>query len=201
MIGKSINKGLTKTLRISNSVIVVICLAFAIAASPSAAQNVRLTAEQQQMLDQLPPSQRQQALQALEQLNRQESGDTQQSSSAEELSQDDQPPEASSETPGVPEAGSGSRLVINLNPKPDLTLQQSRALQEDVALQRIQGSRYYELDESGVLILPGLPSIPLLGLTAEAIEQRLGAEPSLDLFDVTVSILDVEQGPRRNTTS
>jgi len=195
LIGQSINKGLTKTLRISNSVIVVICLFFAVAASQSAAQSVQLTSEQQQMLDQLPPAQRQQALQALQQLNQQGSGDTQQSSSAEELSrlsQDDQPAEESSETPGVPEADGGSRLVINLNPKLDLTSRQSRELQEDVALQRIQGSRYYELDESGVLILPGLPSIPLLGLTAAAIAQRLGAEPSLDLFDIAVSILDTE---------
>ena len=53
MIGQSINKGLTKTLRISNSVIVIICLAFAVAASQSLAQRVQLTPEQQLMLDQL----------------------------------------------------------------------------------------------------------------------------------------------------
>ncbi len=148
------------------------------------------------MLDQLPASQRQQALQALEQLNRQQSGDTEQADDAEELSrlqQDDQTlPDDFLGTLEEPEADGGSRLVINLNPKFDLDTAETRTLQDDVALQRIQGSRYYELDESGVLVLPGLPSVPLLGLTAEAIEQRLGAEPSLDMFDVTVSILDVE---------
>ncbi len=43
-----------------------------------------------------------------------------------------------------------------------------------------------------MLLLPGLPSIPLLGLTAQAIEQRLGAEPALNTFDVAVSILDTK---------
>lgn len=196
MIGQSINKGLTKTLRAANPIIAIICLAFAVAAPQAAAQRVQLTPEQQLMLDQLPASQRQQALQALEQLNRQGSGDTEPAGSAEELSQlqqDDRPPtEEFLEALEEPEAVGGSRLVIELNPKFDLTSVETRTLQDDVALQRIQGSRYYELDESGILVLPGLPSIALLGLTAEAIEQRLGAEPSLDLFDVTVSILDVE---------
>ena len=196
MIGQSINKGLTKKLRISNTVIVIICLALAVAASQSAAQRVQLTPEQQLMLDQLPASQRQQALQALEQLNRQESGDTEQADDAADLSglpQDDlSPSEEFQEMLGEPKAVGGSRLVINLNPKFDLSPAETRTLQDDVALQGIQGSRYYELDESGVLVLPGLPSVPLLGLTAEAITQRLGAEPSLDLFDVSVSILDTE---------
>ena len=196
MIGNSLNKGLPKTLRAANPLIVIICLAFAIATSQSVAQNVRLTAEQQQMLNQLPASQRQQALQALEQLNRQGGGGAQQTSIAEELSalpQDGQPlPEESLAPPEEPEAGRGSRLIINLHPKFDLSPQDTRLLGDDVALQRIQGSHYYELDESGILVLPGLPSVPLLGLTADAVEQRLGAEPSLALFDIAVSILDTE---------
>ena len=113
MIGNSLNKGLPKTLRPANPLIVIICLVFAVAASPSGAQNVRLTAEQQLMLDQLPASQRQQALQALEQLNRQQSGGTQQTSIAEELSpfpQGAQPqPEEDEEGAEEPQAGGGSR--------------------------------------------------------------------------------------------
>ncbi len=67
LIGNSMNKAFQGTLRPANPIIVIICLLFALATSHSAAQNVRLTAAQQQMLNQLPPSQRQQAL---EQLNR-----------------------------------------------------------------------------------------------------------------------------------
>ncbi len=193
VIGASRIKGQPSTLRPSSTIILTFFLVLAVATSQSVAQTVRLTAEQQQMLNQLPPAQRQQALQALEQLNRQGSDSTQQSSIAEELSPFPQADQLlSSEflaTLEEPEAQGGSRLIIDLNPKLDLSPQETTMLQDDAALQRIQGSLYYELDESGVLLLPGLSKIPLLGLTAEAIEQRLGAEPSLENFDVLVSIL------------
>jgi hypothetical protein len=54
------------------------------------------------------------------------------------------------------------------------------------------GSQYFELDDRGVLTIPGLPEIPLRGLTQEAIEARLGAEPALKSFDISVFLLDVE---------
>ncbi len=194
VIGASRITGHQRALRPSSTIILIFCFVLAVATSQSAAQTVQPTAEQLQMLNQLPPAQRQQALQALEQLNRQGSDSTQQSSIAEELSpfpQAAQPmPADFLATPEEPEAQGGSRLIIDLNPKPELSRQETTMLQDDAALQRIQGSRYYELDESGVLLLPGLSKIPLLGLTAEAIEQRLGAEPSLEIFDVAVSILD-----------
>jgi protein involved in polysaccharide export with SLBB domain len=196
LIGNSIGKRLLETLRATIPHIVASCLLFALATSQSVAQNVQLTPEQQQMLDQLPPAQRQQALLAIEQLNRQQSDDTVETESDEDLPRLQQEGETQREqfldTLGGAEAEGGSRLVIDLNPKFDLEPSELSKLQNDQALQRIQGSRYYELDESGILVLPGLPSVPLLGLTAEAIEQRLGAEPSLDMFDVSVSILDVE---------
>jgi hypothetical protein len=195
LIGKLLNRGQRKTVRASYPHIFVICLLLALTTSQSAAQNVQLTPEQRQMLDQLPPAQRQQAMQALEQLNRQESDDTEDTESAEDLSalqEDREQPDAIPERPEVAEADSGSRLVINLNPREDLSDAENRTLRDDAALQRIQGSHYYELDEAGTLVLPGLPSIPLLGLTAEAIQQRLDAEPSLALFDIEVNVLDTE---------
>ncbi len=79
-------RGLARTLRPSSTLIVILCSVLTFATSQSVAQTVQLTAEQQRMLNQLPPIQRQQALQALEQFNRQESGDTQQTSIAEQLS-------------------------------------------------------------------------------------------------------------------
>ena len=196
LIGNSFKKGCPGTLRVSILLIVILCLLIVFPTSQSAAQSVQLTPEQQQMLDQLPPAQRQQALQALKQLNRQQSDDADDTEDGEDLSrllQDgEQQPDELGETPEEPEAEGGTRLVINLDPKFDLSRQQTRTLQDDAALQGIQGSHYYELDESGILVLPGLSSIPLLGLTAESIEQRLGAEPSLSMFDVEASILDTE---------
>ena len=85
MIGQSINKGQPTTLRVANSIIVIICLAFAIAASQSAAQNVQLTAEQRLILDQLPPAQREQALRQLELMQRQGRDGSQLSSLFEEF--------------------------------------------------------------------------------------------------------------------
>ncbi len=162
--------------------------------SGSVLAQVQPTAEQMRAIDQLPPAQRQQALEALKQLNRQGSAAGQQSSIAEDLSPgpraDELQPGELPEGAGEPQSQGGSRLIINLDPKLLLSREDMALLEDDAALQGVQGSHYYELDESGVLTLAGLPSIPLLGLTAEAIEQRLGAEPSLYFFDVSVSILD-----------
>ena len=90
-------------------------------------------------------------------------------------------------------AAADSRVVINLLPKLSLSVAERNKLDEDPVLSRIQGSHYYELDESGVLLLPGLPDIVLLGMNDEQIMQRLGAEPSLEGFDVSAVLLNTEQ--------
>jgi len=187
-----------KITNIAKNVLQLIAAAFLlllVATSQSAAQTLQPTAEQQQMLDRLPPAQRKQALKALEELNRQRSDTGQQSSIAEDLTPlpqtDELLAEDSEAVSGEPVSEGGTRLIIDLDAKLFLTREEIATLEDDAALQRIQGSHYYELNESGVLVLPGLPSIPLLGLTAEAIEKRLGAEPSLFFFDVGVSVLDV----------
>ncbi len=86
VIGKSRITGHPSTLGPSSTIILIFCFVLAVATSQSIAQTRRPTAEQVELLNQLPPSQRQQVLQALEQLNRQGSGDTQQSSITEQLS-------------------------------------------------------------------------------------------------------------------
>jgi len=169
---------------------------FALAAGISLAQSITLSPEQQAMLDQLPPEQRQLALRQMEQVQRQSSEGSESSRTAEEetmpgpatgtgTDEDLQPAEE-------PRASANSRLVINLILNPFLSKEESQEIETDPALQRIVGSRYYELDDDGVLHFPGLSSIPLLGLTAGQIEQRVGAEPEFDLFDVAVTILDSE---------
>jgi protein involved in polysaccharide export with SLBB domain len=167
-----------------------------IAAPSSFAQSVNLTPEQQAMLDQLPPEQREQALQQLEQIRRGRQEESVLSSTTEQETAPSQATDLqASDAPGQPvepRAQAGSRLVIDLIPDVFLQEHEIREIEEDPVLQRIAGSRYFELDDEAVLRLPGLSQIPLLGLTAEQIERRLGAEPELYPFTVTVTILDSE---------
>ncbi|MGI9204989.1 MAG: SLBB domain-containing protein [Woeseiaceae bacterium] len=162
-------------------------------------QGITLTPEQQAMLNQLPPAQRQEALRRLEELGQTGRSPGGLSSLSEEPTSPPQSRDAGDEdlllADEEPRAEGSSALVINLNPKFDLSAEQQSQLAEDAALKSVRGSHFYTLTESGVLALPGLPEIPLLGLTAEQIERRLLAEPSLNLFDVAVAILDsIETG-------
>jgi len=175
---------------------IVVAAYIALASAAGLAQSIQLSPEQQAMLNQLPPAQRQQALDALEQLQRQ-------------AAQPQAPQAVDKETvpvPGMEEdplafleqeqeeasAQGGSRLVIDFEPRFDLQRDEKKAIDEDPALRRIVGSQYFELDDRGALSIPGLPEIPLQGLTQEAIEARLSAEPALKSFDISVLLLDVE---------
>lgn len=158
----------------------------------ASAQSISLTAEQQQLLDQLPPAQREQALRQIEQLKQQGGDGSQLSSLSEETSllmptQNDL--ELAAE-PEEPRADRRSRLIVTLDLKQDLEREQLFEFERDEALQRIEGSHYYELDDAGVLDLPGLSSTPLLGLTAEQLELRLRAVAALNIFDITATILE-----------
>jgi protein involved in polysaccharide export with SLBB domain len=176
--------------RVSLGVLLLVCVA------PLYAQSIKLTPEQQAMLDQLPPAQRQQALEAIREFERQNAGASSPSTVTEELELPEEslgPPVQ--ELPFIQEelkAEGGSRLVITLTPREDLSSREQQELDSDPALEKVTGIKYYELDESGVLILSGLPTIPLLGLTEESIQERLAAEPALNAFDVEVSLLDVK---------
>ena len=188
----------TGTLRLSLALIaLMLCLT---SIDPALAQQVKLTPQQEAMLNQLPPSQRQQALDALDELNRQRTGQAVNSDSDE---QETQFPGLTDpfaldrmyleeEEEAEPTAESGSQLVITMTPRDDLGDEERRLLNSDPALQQVSGSNFYELDDSGVLVLPGLQSIPLLGLTEEYIGERLSAEPALRVFEVEVSLIAVE---------
>lgn len=187
--------------RVAATCVVAGCILLLTASVPFA-QTIRLTPQQEAMLNQLPPSQRRQALDALEQLNRQNAARSEGQGLSEESSPvpgedsdrslSDLFPEE--EEAQEPRAAEGSRLVIGLTPRDDLSPRELAELESDPALALVTGSNFYELDNSGVLALPGLASIPLLGLTEASIEKRLAAEPALKVFDVAVSILDVRAG-------
>ena len=164
----------------------------ALFAASASAQSIELTAQQQQMLNQLPPAQREQALRQIELLQRQGADNSQ----VPGLSGDMTDLMPSLDLPVVEEepeelrAERRSRVIVTLDLEEDLERQQVLQFERDEALTRVAGSRFYELDDAGVLNLPGLPSIPLLGLTAEQIQQRLSAEPDLSIFVITVAILE-----------
>jgi hypothetical protein len=155
-------------------------------------QSIQLSPAQQQMLDQLPAAQREQALRQIELLQQQGADNSQ----VPGLLGDTTDLMPSFDLPVVEEeaeelrAERRSRVIVTLELEEDLERQQVLEFERDEALKRVAGSRYYELDDAGVLNLPGLPSIPLLGLTAEQIEQRLNAEPDLNIFVITATILE-----------
>lgn len=173
----------------------IVMAVFAVAAwSPAISQSIPLTPEQQRLLNQLPPAQREQAIRQIELLQQQGRDASDLSSLSEDLAplfEEMEVPEFEIE-PEEEElrAEPNSRLILTLAMKEDLGREQMREFERDAALQRIEGSGHYELDDTGVLHLPGLPSIPLLGLTAEQIQQRLGAEPALSIFEITATILE-----------
>jgi protein involved in polysaccharide export with SLBB domain len=58
---------------------------------------------------------------------------------------------------------------------------------------RIMLNNPYHLNKFGVLELPGLPSIPLAGLTAGEATQRLSADPDLRDFRVKLTLLRLQE--------
>ena len=160
----------------------------------ASAQSIELTPQQEQMLNQLPAAQREQALRQIEQLQRKGGDESQLSSLTDEMAEltPSQLRPAVAEEPEELRAMRASPLIVTLDLKEDLEREQLREFERDEALQRIEGSHFYELDDAGVLNLPGLPSIPLLGLTVEQIVQRLGAEPALSVFEISATILESE---------
>jgi protein involved in polysaccharide export with SLBB domain len=159
------------------------------------AQGIRLSPEQQQMLNQLPPAQRQQAMDAIRQLESQQSTQGSQSIREEPSAVKNgdlisavlaEPAEE------IPTAKARSRIVIDFTPRSSLSTRELADLEQDPLLTGLQGSQLYILDDAGVLSLPGFDAIPLLGLVEEDIERRVGAEPYLSPFDIDVRILGQE---------
>ena len=174
-----------------------LCLAFLVIAGlplSAGAQSTQLTPQQQALLNQLPPAQRQEALRLLAQMQREES----QAAPRDSLSEDTLSPQTTTDgmlneairAASPPKASINSTVIVRLTPRDELSALDVRRLRADPALAGVEGSHHYEIDAQGNLVLPGLGSVRLLGLTESQIQERLSAEPTLRDFQVEVTLLD-----------
>ena len=62
----------------------------------------------------------------------------------------------------------------------------------DLLRQQAMAANPYKLDKQGQIWIPGLPAIPLAGLTDEQASERLAREPALELLTVKVTVLTLE---------
>jgi protein involved in polysaccharide export with SLBB domain len=86
-----------------------------------------------------------------------------------------------------------AREALTFQPS-DTVLVNIKGLSADpVFADRVRADNPYQLDRSGALQLPGLPSIPLGGLSEPQANQRLAFEPTLRGYSVTVTRLPVAQ--------
>jgi polysaccharide export outer membrane protein len=87
----------------------------------------------------------------------------------------------------INEGSDFGRLQIDQKPKTDEDARRSATVRD-----RILKGNPYILNRFGVLEIPGLPSIPLAGLTAEEATRRLSADPDLRDYTVKLTLLRLE---------
>ncbi len=172
---------------------VLVAILLFLASGLCAAQEIELSPAQQQMLSQLPPAQRQQAMDAIRRLQAGQ-GESEQATLNEPLTEWVPPTEDIDAILGAFEvrAEPGSRLILSLTPIESLTARDLQELTEDPLLSRLSGNHHFVLDDTGTLSLLGIAQISLLGLTAEEIDRRLSAESYLANFDIESTILRQE---------
>jgi polysaccharide biosynthesis/export protein len=103
---------------------------------------------------------------------------------------------ASSALNGINDANSNKKISegsdfgrLQIDPRPK-TMDQ--AMQSATMRDRILKGNPYTLNHFGVLEIPGIPSIPLAGLTAEEATRRLSADPDLRDYTVKLTLLRLE---------
>jgi polysaccharide biosynthesis/export protein len=157
-------------------------------------RNQAPTAEQLQMLRQLPESQRQELMRAM--------GITDTARTEAELEFPDtvRPPEPKPAEPeGPPRLTADSTVIVRLELPiteiPDLEMQQQfeERVRRNPQLETVRGAATYVLDKAGRLHFPGIATIPLAGLTEVEAARRIEAEPSLRPFEAEVMLLPLER--------
>jgi polysaccharide export outer membrane protein len=94
--------------------------------------------------------------------------------------------ESSKDKKAPPPADFG-RLQVDPRVKTSEQITRSLAIRD-----RILKGNPYQLNRFGVLEIPGLPSIPLAGLTADEATRRLSADPDLRDYTVRLTLLRLE---------
>ena len=158
------------------------------------AQPITLTPEQQRIYDQLSPAERKAILESVgrsgklpEEGEQLEFPDT--LLTPEEQRRLDPLEDEEDEEPRIK---ANDTIVIDLEITEDLEPENLLEITTDSRLLRLLGSYSYELDKNGSLLLPGIGTIPLAGLSAEEAAKRIDAEPPLKFLDSTVTILPLE---------
>jgi polysaccharide biosynthesis/export protein len=88
--------------------------------------------------------------------------------------------------------GAGGNANDANNKRQNLPLKQKTEEEKDKAekfRKRIQSNNPYQLNRFGVLEMPGMPAIPLAGLTAFEATRRLSADPGLSDYMVKLTLL------------
>lgn len=83
----------------------------------------------------------------------------------------------------------GDTIVVISTIRENLEPDEARAIKSDLNRSRFVGSFALQVDKRGALMLKGIGSIPLAGLSAEEVGIRLGSEPLLADLDIEVTIL------------
>lgn len=168
-------------------------LALIVFAAAAGAQGIQLTPEQQQILNSLPPDQRTRAMAAIRDLQAQQSIPV---SSINEANDDAQSRQVDTPLTDMRTADSelradaGSQLVLTFSVSDTVSDIEASTLRGNPVLERLIGSSLFVLNDAGILELPGLEPIPLLGLNADDIVRRLQAEPPLAPFSIGARLLD-----------
>ncbi len=174
----------------------IIAVIIACIISPNSnAQTSNIPPEAQQILNSLPPMQRQLATNKINEFQKENRNSNQPTKEEVQVTED-----VFFESNGLykefhdlePQVEPKSRLIINFQPLDSISNQDLLLIEKDLFLKKLIGSHYLILDDFGVLFLEGLEGIPLLGLTENDISLRLMAEPALSLFSIEVHILSQE---------
>ncbi len=159
------------------------------------AQSISLTPEQQRLLNQLPPSQREAAMQQIRNLQRSSGASATAGQTAETAQGMATPvPPEDEEPEGPPIFAAGDTLVLSADiretdrPAEPASVREAR----EALRQRLLARNPYRLDALGRLALAGVGEIGLAGLTEEQATLRLAAEPSLSGLEIVVNRLPLE---------
>ena len=161
----------------------------------SNAQTSNLPSEAQQILNSLPPMQRQLAINKINEYEKENRNPKQSTIEETQLTEETfyEYDESNNEFYDLErQVEPKSRLIINFQTSDLASNQDLLRIEKDLFLKKLLGSHYLTLDDSGVLFLEGLEGIPLLGLTEDDISLRLMAEPVLSLFSIEARILNQE---------